>query len=399
LRRKEGELFRIQFDAALNPGNSGGPVLDRKGKVVGVVVGGVLGSGVNLAIPVSHVSRFVAKPDIQFTPPVVKHANMHKPVQFQARAVSVLPSKIPLTLELILSTRKGEERKHEMELANGSHNVTAVPIIPPDGPRVVRLEVKYADGSLSGPVIDQSFKIGEKTVKLSEVRSLRFQPKPQVVLYDGKILEGDASGLEVVPVQIGGESQPLNLTTAVEVKVDAPGVIDSFSCTIVASRSGKEVGRLSQTLTDTGAAKLGFIKPRRSASPTTYLRAVSSKGDYIGQGKTYSYSGDKLVVRRTDRGVQIKVDGWTLLFGAPKGQFLEVGVLDDAKRHPFSDNHPGIEFYGQGRGANRISGKFVVWEFEVRGNQIVRLAIDFTQHSEETQPPLKGTIRINSSFE
>jgi serine protease Do len=43
LRQKAGELHRIQIDAALNPGNSGGPVLDKEGKVIGVVVGGVQG--------------------------------------------------------------------------------------------------------------------------------------------------------------------------------------------------------------------------------------------------------------------------------------------------------------------------------------------------------------------
>jgi S1-C subfamily serine protease len=60
LRRKDGCLNRIQLDAALNPGNSGGPVLDGNGKVIGVVVAGIRGSGVNFAIPVSLVNRFVS---------------------------------------------------------------------------------------------------------------------------------------------------------------------------------------------------------------------------------------------------------------------------------------------------------------------------------------------------
>lgn len=38
LRHKDGELQQIQIDVALTFGNSGGPVLDENGKVVGVVV-------------------------------------------------------------------------------------------------------------------------------------------------------------------------------------------------------------------------------------------------------------------------------------------------------------------------------------------------------------------------
>lgn len=44
----------IQTDAAANPGNSGGPALDRRGRVVGVLVAGG-GQNVNFAIPIARV--------------------------------------------------------------------------------------------------------------------------------------------------------------------------------------------------------------------------------------------------------------------------------------------------------------------------------------------------------
>jgi S1-C subfamily serine protease len=98
-RDKNGELHRIQLDAALNPGNSGGPVLDRRGKVVGMVVGGVFpGTGVNMAIPVSHLRCFLARPEILLTPPAIKASNQHETFEFTATAISMLSPKEPLEL-------------------------------------------------------------------------------------------------------------------------------------------------------------------------------------------------------------------------------------------------------------------------------------------------------------
>jgi len=41
----------IQTDAAANPGNRGGPALDREGHVVGVLVAGG-GENINFAVPI-----------------------------------------------------------------------------------------------------------------------------------------------------------------------------------------------------------------------------------------------------------------------------------------------------------------------------------------------------------
>ena len=44
----------IQTDAAANPGNSGGPALDKRGRIVGVLVAGG-GQNVNFAVPIARV--------------------------------------------------------------------------------------------------------------------------------------------------------------------------------------------------------------------------------------------------------------------------------------------------------------------------------------------------------
>ncbi|MCH8151944.1 MAG: trypsin-like peptidase domain-containing protein [Planctomycetes bacterium] len=66
--RKPGEVARtamIQTDAAISPGNSGGPLLDRNGDLVGLVVFKLSGGGaenVAFAIPASVIAGFLAEP-------------------------------------------------------------------------------------------------------------------------------------------------------------------------------------------------------------------------------------------------------------------------------------------------------------------------------------------------
>jgi hypothetical protein len=53
-----GELAIVQIDGSLNPGNSGGPMVDAKGQLVGIAVATIKNSsGIGLAIPASEVSK------------------------------------------------------------------------------------------------------------------------------------------------------------------------------------------------------------------------------------------------------------------------------------------------------------------------------------------------------
>jgi len=66
-RREPGELgpvAMIQTDAAISPGNSGGPLLDSDGHVLGIVTAKLVGEGsesLAFAIPVPVVRKFLAE--------------------------------------------------------------------------------------------------------------------------------------------------------------------------------------------------------------------------------------------------------------------------------------------------------------------------------------------------
>jgi len=68
-RKKKGQAEAIQIDAQLNPGNSGGPVLNSAGSVIGIVRSGIRGTGLNYAIPAAVAQKFLDGVDVRHTLP------------------------------------------------------------------------------------------------------------------------------------------------------------------------------------------------------------------------------------------------------------------------------------------------------------------------------------------
>jgi S1-C subfamily serine protease len=58
LRKAGGVLKQVQVNGGMHPGNSGGPVTDAAGQVVGVAVSGLRGTTINFAVPGDAVLGF-----------------------------------------------------------------------------------------------------------------------------------------------------------------------------------------------------------------------------------------------------------------------------------------------------------------------------------------------------
>lgn len=141
-----------------------------------------------------------------------------------------------------------------------------------------------------------------------------------------------------------------------------------------------------------------LTRPRKRPNAHSFVH-IDGGGFVVGAGQTLDYTADQLELGRYGKGVRLTVDGWNVEFGGPRDQRLRAGEYLNAKRLPFNDNAPGLSFTGHGRGCNTVSGSFAVWEIELDGNQVRRLAIDFIQFCDGDRSPSTGMIRYNSHFE
>ncbi len=254
LRLKGGQLQFIQIDAALTFGNSGGPVLDDTGKVIGVVVSGRPGTGINQSIPVNILDRFLKVPNLAFTPPELTRANLDKPVEFKANVVSFTPMAPEPTLKLILQAGDQEPREFPMKKQDGLWVTTAAPAA---AAARVELSARFGTAEITGTTDDAVFKVGDKPMRLSGVRRIEFKSKASVLLVDGRTtVEGEITGLRPVEIDLAGQKVKIDLAKATGLIVQPAPEIVSVIATVVASVEGKEVARTEARLLMREATRL-----------------------------------------------------------------------------------------------------------------------------------------------
>jgi S1-C subfamily serine protease len=262
LRKKGNELQFIQIDVSLTYGNSGGPVLDDTGKVIGVVVSGVGGGGkgINQAIPVNRLDRFLKAPDIAFAPPQLARGDLDKPTEFKARVVSFVPNAPEPSLKLVLQAGDGDPREFPMKKADGAWSVTAPPV--PKTATRVELSARLGTGMVTGTAGDAVFTVGGKPVRLSGVRRIDFGMKPGVLLADGRTTtEGAIAGLGAVELDVGGQKAKFDLSKATQITVRTAPEVVSVTATVIAAVDGKEVARSESRIVVRDASTLTPADP------------------------------------------------------------------------------------------------------------------------------------------
>jgi S1-C subfamily serine protease len=266
LRKRKGELELIQVDAALNPGNSGGPVLDEKGRVVGIVQAGVRGSGVNFAIPVDRLRRLLQKPEVALTPGDLTSEQAAREQEFRVKVTSLDRLHPQYTVRVRLNDGVDQREFAAAAVADGAGDVYAfkcVPVPPRQASKPLQLTARYSTGLFTARASDRELKAGDRTFRLAEVRKIdRTNGRTSVLLTSGIELDQVPDGLTAVDVSFGELKSTLDLSKAMSVLVeDLEKPLAAIDYVVTVSAHNETVVEDRGTLTITGTAARASTRP------------------------------------------------------------------------------------------------------------------------------------------
>jgi hypothetical protein len=251
LRRNGKALHFVQIDAVVNPGNSGGPILNRQGKVVGIVVSHIPGRGINQAVPTEFASALLRKPDVQLYLPKLTAGNITEPKKL---AASVLGLDGVNDYEVSLrATPEGlPSQEWKMQPDNGQYSVTTRIMEQPAAENPAPVTLVLAEDSYRVKLdTKQTIKFSGKEYPLASIQSYAANPKPTLTLRGGAKLEGSLDAGQKLSARILGEEKQFDLNTLQSLRVTVPAIAlpKSLRFTLTVHHQGKQVARQEMVLT------------------------------------------------------------------------------------------------------------------------------------------------------
>jgi len=230
LRKKDGALEAIQTDTTLNFGNSGGPMLDRDGKVAGVVVAGLPGTGINFAIPSDKVTRFLKTPRLIFgAPPPIAYKDRFEPIEYQIEVAELQPGGKRIEIQAEIEVDGSKQTYTAQRGVDGVYRVRVVPApLPPaaeTSDTLMDVEAAFTNGKLGGKIKDARLKLDKTEVLFSQISLLDQRGEAvRIVMRDGRELTGDKLEAEPATINLGGVDVQFDPTQTKWLRVlhDAP---------------------------------------------------------------------------------------------------------------------------------------------------------------------------------
>jgi len=258
-----GRLETVQFDGQLNPGNSGGPVLDHHGKVVAVANATIRGAAINFAIPVDRLSTFLKAPALKVVAPAITWDSRAMPSTWWVTVVPPTPMEpLPEDLSVAVTVADGIEKPRsfwaEPAGSPGDFKLEFVPV-PRDRGRKLGLAVRTRDRVIQ--VEEMPVKVKGREFMLGDLQHVALTPTRWAYTDKGELIKGPIEGLREVDAQVqepgGWETKTIDLSKVGEldvVSVSPDRPVQWLEVTVKAMQGGK-----------TGKVVAGFV--RKAAIP------------------------------------------------------------------------------------------------------------------------------------
>ncbi|MEQ9408978.1 MAG: DUF1080 domain-containing protein [Fuerstiella sp.] len=244
-RDDDGSLSDIRFDAVVNPGNSGGPLVDEQGRVLGVVKAKI-GERTSFAVGFKRLREFLKQPGLSMETEVAAWDERGQPMDFHIRVVTDFGAIRPDSVEVEISADGETKQVHRADLPATQDQLVIK--AAPDPRKELNLVLRRSHSS-NKPKEEELLRVADRVIhaptgtRISDIARLIRMPNDRVAV---ELRSGKSVKTELKNLVDAEKLLPNNAWDGSTVHVDDPraGYID---CVVRARKDGEILKEASLT--------------------------------------------------------------------------------------------------------------------------------------------------------